>query len=174
MSPPVVGRIVRLEQSSAGITLHQLGLKLRATNDLRGAADAFEEYRRRFPTGPLLEDAWLSLIEAHLARRIYSDAVQEADGFLRRFPLSEKKNQVRLLRANIQREWGDCSAAVPEYDALAAAGGREADDAAFFAAVCARRDGRHPEAQRRLGAYLQNFPAGRHRAEASQAVEGSP
>ncbi len=159
----------------AAIALYQLGLlRLRKTHDLRGAANAFEEYRRRFGDGPLLEDAWLSLIETHLALNGYTDALTEANSFLKRFASSDRKNQVRLLRANIERETGDCATALLEYDALVREGGSEADDAAFFAAVCAGRDGHPSDAQKRLVAYLAAFPAGRHRNEARQATESRP
>ena len=111
----------------------------------------------------------LSLIEALIASRSFSEAGLEADSFLRRWPDSERRDEVRLLRANVHREWGDCSGALADYEALAQ-GGPFADDALWFAAICDKRDG-EARWRDRLRQYQQRFPDGRHKQDADRAAK---
>jgi outer membrane protein assembly factor BamD (BamD/ComL family) len=157
----------------SALALYERGQELlREQKQARGAARAFEEYRQRFPEAPLIQEAWFSLIEAHLMKFSYSEALRESEAFLRRFPESERRSRVQLLAANVERELGDCHSAVARYDALIEGGGAEADDAAYFAALCAERGGHQRQALQRLDEYLLLFPNGRHRAEAIRVREG--
>lgn len=156
----------------AELALYELGrVRLRELHDPRGAQDAFREYRRRFPDGSLGPDVHLSLIEALLASRSFSEAAGEADAFLRLWPGSERLDDVRLLRGNIHREWGDCRAALADYQPLLAEGHAHADDALYFSAICDKREGEKARWSSRMNEYLRRFPDGRRRAEVQRALE---
>ena len=74
--------------------------------------------------------------------------------------------------ANLLRDRGDCARALVEYQRLVQESpvAPQADDAAYFAAFCEARLGRGAAARESLQRYLERYPAGRHRAEAEQAL----
>lgn len=158
-------------RAKAELSLYEVGrLKKRYLGDSRGAASAFADYGRRYPEGALAPDADLSLIESLVASAAYGEARAAMDRFLLARPDSERRAEVRLLRANLLRDRGDCRAARADYEAVAAGSGPETDDALFHAAGCDRELGDTEAARDRLRRYLERFPAGRHRAEAERAL----
>lgn len=151
-------------------SLYEVGrLKLRSLSDPNGALQAFKEYQRRYPQGVLIQEAALSLIEAHLMTGDMDLATQTIDAFESTFPSSERLGDVRLLRANARRDNGDCARALVDYQVLITHA-RFADDALYFTAYCQQQTGREDEARRSLGEYLELFPGGRHASEARSAL----
>lgn len=154
----------------AEAALYEMGrLRHGALSDDQGALAAFEEYRRRFPQGALRQEVELSVIETELAMPDPSAADRDLDAFLEAWPRSERRDELRLVRANLRRDRGDCTRALVDYEALAHHPTR-GDDATFFAASCAKQSGDAEDARRRLEGYLERFPSGRHAAEARAAL----
>jgi len=151
------------EGPRAGNALYELArLRLRRLDQPEQALQALVEYRRRFPEGPLAQEAALSAIEARLALDQEEPALREMDAFLTRFGGSERAGEVRFLRASLRLRRGSCAAAEPDVRALLADPPR-GDDALFGLAACAQDEERDPA---RLREYLTRFPQGRHRREA--------
>jgi TolA-binding protein len=94
------------------------------------------------------------------------------DRFLTRHPRSERRDEVMLLRANLDRDRGDCASAMERYRTLSKGTGAIADDATYFAAACAQQLGRTEEARALLQESLQRFPSGRHADDARRALAG--
>jgi hypothetical protein len=87
----------------AGNALYELArLRLHALGQPAQALQAVDEYRRRFPAGPLLQEAALTAIEARLAIGEEEGALREMDSFLARFGDSERAGEVRSLRASLR------------------------------------------------------------------------
>ncbi len=154
----------------AGTSLYELArVRQRFLGQAQAAVEALDEYRRRFPDGPLALEASLSAVEARLALGDEGAALREMDAFLARWGASERAPEVRWLRASLLAGRGDCAAALEDLQALAAQGPR-ADDASFALASCVRRAGDVERARATLEEYLRRFPQGRHAAEAALAL----
>lgn len=169
-APVAGGRGVHAE-----IALYEVG---RITNnflgDPRGARPSLEAYRRRYPEGGLRQEVDLTLIESLLAEGAPDGALGEMDAFLAAYPQSERRAEIGLLKGNLLRERGECAAAVGAYDQAlrAAPHPKAADDASYFAAVCAAQLGQGSKARQRLEEYRAHFPMGRHRDEVERALGG--
>ncbi|MEA2699090.1 MAG: hypothetical protein QOI66_3361, partial [Myxococcales bacterium] len=144
--------------------------------DLHDAARAlhlWERYREQHPRGVLRAEADLSIIEMLTQLGQNGRAVDEARGFLRRNPGSERRGEVARVAGDLSRTRGDCAAAVAFYDQAAASrlSSADADDAGFYRAACLATlgDGRAADAVR---AYLGRYPRGRHAAEAERLRGG--
>ena len=145
--------------------------------DLRMPAEALATYRlhrQRFPEGLTRAETDISIID-HLARA--GDARQalgEARAFLLRYPNNERRAEVALIAGDLERDRGDCRAALTLYgEAVRGPLAAEAqDDVAFFQAQCLGRidPARAPSA---LRGYLARFPGGRHAAEANRQLAGA-
>ncbi len=142
-------------------------LKLRHLDDAKGSVAAFAEYQQRFPKGALAHEVALSEIEAKLA--MGASVQRELDQFLAAFPASERLDDVRFIRATVRRDQGDCDGAEADYATLVKHP-RHGDDAFYFLAWCEQFRGHSNEARAQLTAYLQQFPNGRHGAEAKAAL----
>lgn len=165
--------VARGRSSRAELSLYELGrTQLRYLHDPAAARSAFSSYVERYPSGLLLQEVELSLIEAELAGSDFAAARASMDGFLTRHPRSERRDEVLLLRANLDRDRGDCASALERYRALSKGKGAIADDATYFAAACAQQLGRTEEARALLQDSLQRFPSGRHAEEARRALAG--
>lgn len=165
------GDVARGQSSRAELSLYELGrLNLRHLKDPAAAATAFQGYLDRYPRGLLEQEVELSLMESQLSSGALERAGESMDRFLQRHPGSERRHEVLLLRANLDRDRGDCAGALERYRALFQVPGTIGDDATYFAAVCAQRAGRADEARRLLEQYLAKFPSGRHREAAERAL----
>ncbi|HVE81729.1 MAG TPA: outer membrane protein assembly factor BamD [Myxococcales bacterium] len=165
--------VARGHSSRAELSLYELGrTQLRSLRDPAAARKAFSSYLERYPGGLLLQEVELSLIESELATSDLPAARASMDRFLASHPRSERRDEVLLLRANLDRDRGDCASALDRYRALARGTGAVADDATYFAAACAQQMGRMEEARALLQESLQRFPAGRHAEEARRALSG--
>jgi len=165
--------VARGRSSRAELSLYELGrTELRYLRDPAAARSAFSTYVERYPNGLLLQEVELSLIESELAGSDFAAARASMDRFLSRHPGSERRDEVMLLRANLDRDRGDCAAALERYRTLARGAGATAEDAVYFAAVCAQQLGRTEEARSLLQDSLQRFPSGRHADEARRALSG--
>jgi outer membrane protein assembly factor BamD (BamD/ComL family)/protein-disulfide isomerase-like protein with CxxC motif len=159
--------------SFAAQSLYELGrLRHQSLKDPKGALAAFDSYRQRFPNGMIREEVDLTAVEAALSAGEPLRARTEADAFLAVHPRSERERLVRRIRADLSREAGDCAAALRDYDRLLEEdpSGPEADDATYDAALCEARLGGAAAARARLERYLSRFPAGKHAAQAVQAL----
>lgn len=155
--------------------LYEMGrLRMRYLSDPRGAVDAFEEYRSRFPRGTFTSEVELNLIEALLAIPSLDEASEAIDRFLAAHPRSERRSELLILRGNLRRQQGDCSGALADYDRVIARNDRHGDDALYFSAHCEKQGGRLEAARATFTRYLERFPTGRHRDEAEAALRGSP
>ena len=151
----------------AGTSLYELArVRQRFLAQPGAALLAIDEYRRRFPDGPLAQETSLNAIEARLVLGDEIEALREMDSFLDRWAGSERATEVRWLRAQLLAGRGQCSA---DLEALAAQGPR-ADEASFALASCVRKSGEVERARALLEAYLQRFPGGRHAAEVARAL----
>jgi TolA-binding protein len=165
--------VARGRSSRAELSLYELGrTELRYLHDAAAARSAFSTYVERYPSGLLLQEVELSLIESELAGSDFAAARASMDRFLASHPTSERRNEVLLLRANLDRDHGDCAQAMERYRALSKGSGTIADDATYFAAVCAQQLGHTEEARALLQDSLQRFPSGRHSDEARRALAG--
>lgn len=166
-------QVARGSSSRAELSLYELGrVQLRHLRDPAAARAAFSSYLERYPGGLLLQEVELSLIESELALSDLGAAGASMDRFLQRHPGSERRGEVLLLRANLDRDRGDCASALERYRQLARGFGAIADDATYFAAACAQKLGRTEEARALLQESLRRFPAGRHAEDARGALSG--
>lgn len=155
----------------AEASLYEIGrLELRAKKNLPAAKTAFTEYRRRYPNGALAPEVSLSAIEVELKLGAADAALQEMDSFLSAFPTSERRHEVRFVRATVRRDRGDCAGASDDYLQLLETA--RADDALYFAAVCEQQLGKDAAARAHLSEYLRRFPAGVHFADVKRFFEG--
>ncbi len=159
----------------AELALYEVGrLNVRYLGDAARALLALERYRARYPSGLLRQEVDLTLVEALLQAAALERATEELDAFLRVYPSSERTADVLLLRGNVRRSRGQCDQALSDYDAVAklTSQGAVADDARYFAAVCAAVTGNVASARQKLTEYLQTFANGLHRADAERALGG--
>lgn len=146
-------------------------------HDPARALRSWERYREQHSRGVLRAEADLSIIEMLTELGQDGRALDEARGFLRRNPGSERRGEVARVAGDLSRTRGDCKQAVLFYDQALASrlSPADADDAAFQRAGClvALPDGRAAAA---LAAYLGRYPHGRHAGEARrlQASAASP
>ena len=141
-------------------------------SELRQALATWERHRNRYPGSPFRADTDMSIID--VLSRLGEDrrTLDEAQEFLRRHPRNERRGEVAVIAAHLERQRGNCAPAVRLYETalrerLSAA---DADDAVFHRAACLMTlgDRRGPEAVR---AYTARYPAGRHAAEARRLTE---
>ncbi len=159
------------EGPRAELALYERGLLLlKKLDEPEKARRVFLEHRRRFPESGLGPEVDLSLIEAALRARALTDAAREIDAFVARYPANERRDELRLLRANLARDGGDCARAEREYGALAGGTGPLAEEALHASAYCRRQLGDPAGARARLREYLRRFPSGRHRGDVEQAL----
>ena len=157
----------------AELALYERGLLLlKKLEEPERARRVFLEHRRRFPDSSLTPEVDLSLIEASLQARELPEAAREIEVFLARHPSSERRDELRLLRANLARDAGDCVRAERDYQSLAQGTGKLAEQALHSWAYCRRRLGDEAGARMHLREYLRRFPSGRHRGDVEQALEG--
>jgi ferric-dicitrate binding protein FerR (iron transport regulator) len=147
-------------------------------HDPARALRSWERYREQHPRGVLRAEADLSIIEMLTELGQDGRALDEARGFLRRNPGSERRGEVARVAGDLSRTRGDCPQALLFYDQALASrlSPADADDAAFQRAGClvALPDGRAAAAA--VAAYLGRYPHGRHVGEARrlQASAASP
>jgi TolA-binding protein len=164
-------RLARAGGPRAELALYERGrLLLNHLGDPAQARAVFLEQRRRFPRGSLRPDVDLFLVESLLASSRLDEAAREIEAFLALHPRSERADEVRLLRAHIAREKGDCRRARRDYDPLATRADRVGEQASYFSAYCLRELGDLAGARRRLLEYLERFPRGAHRANVERAL----
>ncbi len=147
----------------AEVAAHQAANLLLRSERYAEAATRLEQALTFFPLGALAQDGRLSLIECRIRQSDLAHAKQDLDRFLNDYPGSERSPDLRFVRAEIARRSEHCDAAIPDY--RAAAGGRNADDAAYFLAWCATRAS-EAEGRAALDDYLRQFPRGKHADQA--------
>lgn len=166
----------RREDRFGALSLYDLGrLRHQSLNDPAGAMAAYGAYRQRFPNGDLRHDVDLSAVEAALALGDSQKSLAESNLFLGRYPASERARQVRRIRADLERDSGDCAAALSDYQLLLAADpkGAEAEDSWYGAARCDAKLGHSAAARERLQRYLELFPTGKYAGQAKETLEKS-
>lgn len=143
----------------AEVALYEIArLRQDALSDTAGALGALREHRSRFPTGALRTEVDLSIAELLPRLGRYREALDQATALLGAYPRGERRGELQLLRGHVLREGlHDCANAERAYSAAleAAAGGRAADPAAFWRAVCLETLGRREEAREAYERYLR-------------------
>ena len=120
----------------------------------------------------MIQEVEISTIEIELQRRDFDSALASMSRFLARYPSSERVGEVRLLRGNVERERGDCAAALDDYQ-LARAGAQEGE-ALYYTGWCQQKLEQTERARDTWREYLARFPWGRHAADAKAALGVSP
>lgn len=83
--------------------LYRLGkLRERHLGDREGALRAWLEHRRRFPNGSLRQEGDLSIVETLVRLRRNGEALAEVEGFLARYPSSERRGEMEGLRERLR------------------------------------------------------------------------
>jgi outer membrane protein assembly factor BamD (BamD/ComL family) len=155
------------------LALYSLGrLAQRRLHDPRRALAAFRRYREQYPRGALLPEVDFEILQLDVETRDTAGALAETARFVAAHPTSERLDEVHLVRGDLLRDAGRCGEALAEY-ATAVRAVALADDALYSTAYCQRRLGDRAAAGRTLGEYLRRFPQGRHRVDATRAIESS-
>ena len=127
-----------------------------------------------YPHGRFDLETRVSIIECKVRLGRLADAELDVEEFLARYGDSERANEIRFVRAEIQRQvHASCDRALADYRA-AAASSRVADEAQFFRGWCAARTGDTAERDTALRDYLARWPAGRHANAARALIEVRP
>jgi len=145
--------------------------ELRSGGDARAALRALDVHDRRFPAGPLRGEARIARAEALIAldRRAEAlpllDELGDGDGALTR--------NVRLTRAELRAQAGLCAGAARDFDALLAAGERDAAGARalYGRASCRLGAGEVALGRSDLQRYLALHPDGGFAAAARRALD---
>ncbi|MFT3839405.1 MAG: tetratricopeptide repeat protein [Myxococcaceae bacterium] len=163
-------RAAELHNARSHMALYELGRLQQVDLHLPSAAlDTFSRYQREYPSGTLIQEVEISVIEIELQQRSFDDALTNMNSFLSRHANSERASELHLRRADLFRARGDCAKAIDDYAQAKAPA--QADDATYFTAWCEQRMGERDDAEKSLRKYLDRFPSGRHAKEA-RAVLG--
>ena len=156
---------------AAQVALYELArLELTKQGDLVDAERNLRESLRRYPEGVLVQEVSLTLLDVDVRAARPGAALDDADAFLRRFPSTEREADVRMVRANLRRERGDCAGALEDYRRLDA-NAAHAGDALFFGGLCEAQLGNAGAAHERLSRYLARDGNESHRTEAVRALD---
>ncbi len=155
----------------AAASLYEVGrLKSHFLSDPSGGAEAFTRYAVQHPRGALRQEAALELIESLLADKSFAAASDAIAAFLRTYPTSARRDEVRLMRAHLLRAQSGCDAAVREYQGLVDVPNETGGDALYFGALCDHEIGRLDAGRDKLRRYLERHPRGRYRAKVQEAL----
>jgi len=134
--------------------------ELRTRGDAAAALRALEEYDRRFPAGALRSEARVARAEALLALDRRRDALPSLEGL--EASGATPTREVRVTRGELLAEAGRCPDAVRDFDAVLAAGERDAAGARalYGRASCRSRAGDGERARQDLRRYLLLHPGG--------------
>jgi tetratricopeptide (TPR) repeat protein len=158
------------DKSHGDLALYSLGrLAQKRLHDPKRALSAFRRYRTQYPSGALLPEVDLAILELEVEGHEQGPALEESTRFLAKHPESERVDQVHVLRGNLLRDEGRCQEAIDDYAAVRSAA--LADDALYSTAYCQRRLGDRARAAATLHEYLKRFPGGAHRKDAERAIE---
>ena len=155
------------DDPGAATALYELARLRSRLGQFAGTVAATDEYRQRFPTGALAQEAALTGIEARVSLGQSTAALESIDDFLQRYATSERALEVRWLRASLQVQRGACREAEADLRALSV-DARHGDDAAFALAGCAPPGSSRIEA---LRDYLRRYPSGRNQVAARDALD---
>jgi len=157
-------RAGQLEGPLTELSLYQAA-RIELTSGRPGRAlTRFEQLAQKFPAGTLARETRLAALECKLELGRLEEAQRELDGYLARYPDTERRADLRFLRAELYRKLGDCNRAFVDYGKVRE--GPRAEDAIYLTAWCADRIGKADVAKMMLGEYLRRFPNGRHAEQA--------
>lgn len=159
------------DDDARGLALYSDARAKLKHGEVQKAISLFSEYKELFPQGPLVQEVSLSLVEALLVGHSYSDAVSEADAFLKAFPSSERRSELLLVKANVLKEWGDYSGAMALYDELQHSKSQQAESALYFLGVCQGRTHAIAQARASFRKYLSLYPTGRFVRDAKESLK---
>jgi FecR protein/Tetratricopeptide repeat len=136
------------------------------------AISAWRRYRAEHPNGVLRVEADVSIIETLVHTGDTTDALAEANDFVRNHPESERRAEIARVAGDLYRARGDFKRAAAAYEiALASPLVRDAaEPATFHRAECLMRLG-DPSGAEATRAYLRRWPSGRFRTEAERLLE---
>jgi hypothetical protein len=173
--PTLADRRACLEQQAEGeglsaqISLYALGLLARdQERDGNRAMQAWREYERRFPDGPLAPEVSVNLVREFLSRRRYSDALAQTETYLGRFPGDQRGPELSLVRAKLLcSQFGQLLPALKAFEDAIATGPRSAvrEEALFSKGACLETLAGREEALVSWRLYLRDYPHGGHAKE---------
>jgi hypothetical protein len=157
-----------LESRALGAALEAL----RHQGDAAGALFLLDAYVARFPRGVLRNEEALARVEALLALARHDEALavlNELDQ--RHFEGVPRAEDMRLLRAELLAQSGDCPKASPVFDAFVKTAAGEALERALYGrASCRLAAHQEAAAQVDFARYLAEFPNGRFAEAARRAL----
>lgn len=165
-------RVAAEDNPFAEVSAHQAARLSMRLDRCDEAIARFERSLARSPSGTFAKEARLDILECRVRSGDSEAADAALEDYLARYPGSDKVPELRFLRAEIARKGGRCEEAIPDYRAAQTTG--HADDATYFEAWCLLEGGDRAGGLAVLDRYLENFPNGRHAAEASRVRTRRP
>jgi ferric-dicitrate binding protein FerR (iron transport regulator) len=158
------GHVANGSGLAAQNALYGLGLLARERHEGEAALHQWREYQRRFPKGVLAPEASLGILGELINQRRYSEAVDEADRYLKENP-DGLVAEVMLAKAEIlQTGLNSPDSALPLYLGLLT--GELAppvrQEVLYSMGLCERQEGYESEAHELWRRYLTSFPRGPH------------
>jgi hypothetical protein len=147
--------------------------KLRSEQNPAGALESLDEYRQRFPSGVLRDEARVARVDALLALGRRPDALGELTAIgaddLGAMP---RGLELRALEAELEAEAGHCERAVPLFDALLARPASAVEERALYGrGACRAKLGEPDGAAADLRRCLERFPSGKFARAAKRLLE---
>jgi ferric-dicitrate binding protein FerR (iron transport regulator) len=154
--------------------LYGLGLLARQQHDGPAALRYWHDYQKRFPHGVLAPEASLGILGELMAERSYSEAVDEADSYLKAFP-DGLVAEVTLAKAEIlQTGLNSPDSAIPIYLGLLTGDLSPSvrQEVLYSMGLSEQAEGYSSQARELWERYLATYPRGPHAAQVSQLLRG--
>jgi tetratricopeptide (TPR) repeat protein len=146
----------------------ELGLAQKNRGEFTQAVATLDRYRREHPESQFVGEAALAELDAQLRLGRRSDAL----ALLRNLGEAQELprwDELRLLRAELESEQGECADALRVFEDSSTVQGL-AERALYGRALCLQKLGRVEESRRAFAAFLERYPEGRRAVEARRAL----
>jgi hypothetical protein len=144
------------------------GIAQKQRGELALAASTLERYRSSHPHGLFVAEATLAQLDAELGLGRKAEALALLQ-HLGDSPTMPRRDELRLLRAELESQTGQCAAALPAFENALNAPAL-AERALYGRANCLRALGRPDESRRAFEAFLARYPQGRLAIDARRAL----